>query len=77
MKTIGSEWAEFSSTVINPKAPAVQRHEMKTAFYAGAVAVFAMLVTQVSPGDEVQESDLAMMDGMKKELEDFAASLRG
>lgn len=39
MNTIRDEWEEFARHVVPPDAPAVQRGEMRVAFYAGATAV--------------------------------------
>lgn len=56
MKTIASEWAEFSGLVLAPDAPPTQRTEMKRAFYAGALA-FAAACSDRPAGEQMLVAD--------------------
>ena len=44
MKTIFSEWQSFERDVVPAAAPAIQREEMRRAFYAGAQAMYALVM---------------------------------
>lgn len=69
---IGQLWASFDRNVIPATAGAVQRQEMRRAFYAGAQAFLGMVLRQVSAGDDVNDDDEAMMEEVTAELEAFA-----
>lgn len=56
-------------------AGAMQRRECRKFFYAGACHVFYSVLRQVSPGDDVQQVDIEMMDAIDQELQAFGASL--
>jgi len=75
MKTIASEWEAFSRCIPSG-APEVQRNEMRRAFYGGCTAMFALLVTQVTPGDEVAEADMDMMHSIHNEIKKFSLDLQ-
>lgn len=59
---------------IPPDAPQVQLVEMRTAFFAGALHVFASLMSILDPGEEPTDADLARMSQINDELERFAAA---
>lgn len=42
MNTIADQWLEFAEHVIPPDAPAMQRRDMRAAFYAGATSILAL-----------------------------------
>jgi biotin synthase-like enzyme len=56
-------------------APQIQRQEMRRAFYAGASALFTIMTTQMTEGDEPQEADMNMMDDIHQELNDFSDAI--
>jgi hypothetical protein len=72
---VATEWRRFAEALLPAGTPAVQRTEMRRAFYAGAISLFHMLVTGVSAGDEPKEADLAMMDGIQAEFLQYEADL--
>ena len=73
---IEEEWLEFSLMVMPPNAPAVQRIEMRRAFYAGAHALLCLMQQKVSAGtDDPTEADLDMMQGLSDELAAFNAEV--
>jgi hypothetical protein len=73
---IETEWRNFAEAVLPVNASTVQHVEMRRAFYAGAVALFAALVTGMDPGDEPTEMDLAKMDSIKAEFDRYEADLK-
>jgi hypothetical protein len=74
MKTLASLWADFEKA-IPANAPAVQRKEMRLIFYSGALMIFELLTSQISAGEEIQESDMTMMEAIHQELETFVKEL--
>lgn len=70
--TLAAEWAEFERMMIlNPlNAGEAQRQEMRRAFYAGALAAFALLIGMGD--DSVDEAEgTALLDAVQKELAAF------
>lgn len=64
-------WTSFEVQVINPRASAVQRQEMKMAFYAGAKGILDKLLTRLDPELEPTDNDLVAMDKIYDELLQF------
>lgn len=71
MKLVETAWNDYQRRVIPPKASQVQVDECKRAFYAGCGELLSILIRVLSPGTEPTESDIAMLDGVAKELEEF------
>lgn len=69
-------WTVFTEHVLPVHAGDVQRQEMRRAFYAGCLWLFETLTQQVSEGEEATDADLAMMDTIKRELDQFMRDLR-
>jgi hypothetical protein len=73
---VGQRWRQYSSKILDPiQANQIQRQETRRAFYAGASALMTIILENMSSGDEVQESDLTMMDSLKAELDNFVAAV--
>ncbi|MFN6538113.1 MAG: hypothetical protein RM021_017445 [Nostoc sp. EkiNYC01] len=63
------EWLDYSNQAIAINAPAIQRKEMRRAFYAGASAMFNLLT---SIDDSISEEEGAkVIDALQKECIDF------
>lgn len=73
MRLIQQHWESYRARVIPKDAGGVQVEETRRAFYAGAAIVFGALIHGVSPGEEVQATDLRMMDDLQTELDEFLA----
>lgn len=73
--TLASQWDSLCTVMFDPGTSEMQRTEMRRAFYAGAKALFSMLMTLMDPGDEETPADLARLDGWNEELLAFAADL--
>lgn len=69
---IAEEWDGFARRVLPPQAPAIQRKEMRRAFYAGCQTTLHTLMKALDAGTEATGQDLALMAGVEKELSDFA-----
>lgn len=68
---IESQWLDYRRQVIPSTAPSVQVIESRRAFYAGARALLTGMLERFDPGRAPTAEDLAIMDGIKDELERF------
>lgn len=64
-------WLGYRREVIPPDAPEVQVTESRRAFYAGAGALFSLLLVVLDPGEEPTEHDLDRVTGLYDELKEF------
>lgn len=73
--SIAADWESFSKAVLDPiHAPAVQREEMRKAFYAGAATMFTLVnEAAVDPDEDVCVQHMKVLS---QELDAFAQSLR-
>lgn len=71
MNTIRKQWDIFNTTVIPADAPAIQRKEMRRAFYAGAEAL--LRINFEIGGENVSEDQgMTILNGLNEECFDFA-----
>ncbi len=68
-------WLSYRTQVVTTDAPPVQIAECRRAFYAGAQMLLATIMTNLSPGNEVQPEDQALMRDISAELEAFKESV--
>jgi biotin synthase-like enzyme len=64
------EWNEYLRLVLAGTSQ-IQKDECKRAFYSGAFSLFTVIMKMLDPGTEPTENDLAQMDALKKELDDY------
>lgn len=69
--SVEKAWQAYVHLVLPPAAPPIQVSECRLAFFAGAAALFYGLVTGLDDGDDATEADLAKMDAIQAELEEF------
>jgi hypothetical protein len=74
-KPIETAWNRFEQMVVPANASSVQRSEMRKAFYTGASIVFRIITQGVSEGEEIQDSDLQLLDDIAREVDQFGAEL--
>jgi hypothetical protein len=74
--TIAAGWSSFEQSIFGPEVGAVQRREMRRAFYAGANVLLGTIVAMLEPGEQETEADLQRMDDLNNELKRFAEDLR-
>jgi hypothetical protein len=70
------EWEEFSKAVFVRGMSAQQLTDLRRTFYGGASAMYFAVLRHLSPGDEVTESDLDFMMGLRKELHEFNEAVK-
>ncbi|TXM72171.1 hypothetical protein FV226_13155 [Methylobacterium sp. WL12] len=68
---LSREWDSFVEACDLQHAPEIQRREMKRAFMAGARSYSGLVMRHASGGDEVTETDLAMMEALEVEMAAF------
>jgi len=73
---IGAKWTRYCASSIAPDADARRISESRRAFYAGAVALLDLMVTNFSDGDTETPSDIRLVEKLDRELRDFVASVR-
>lgn len=73
MKLVEEEWKSYVRDVLPQGLPtsSVQYKETKRAFYGGARSILHSLVKVFGPGAEPTESDMMIMEGVEKELDQF------
>ncbi len=69
---MAEQWDQFARAVLPPNAPAVQRQEMRRAFYAGAQGILFKVIQSFAPESEPTDADLQVMTDLERELSDFA-----
>jgi hypothetical protein len=74
-RIIEANWVGYRAMVVPRGAGPVQVEECRRAFFAGAQALFASIMTILDPGAEPTDADLKRMDAINDELRAFAASV--
>lgn len=74
---IWAGWVEYQAAVVPKDAPPVQLRGNLIAFYAGAAHLFSSIMTMLDEGIEPTDTEMARMDGIAQELENFSALFKG
>lgn len=74
-KYIETAWLRFEQMVLPRDASALQRSEMRKAFYGGASVLFKIIVDRLEAGEEPTEADLRMMDDINAEIDEWGQEL--
>jgi len=74
-KLIAEQWASFERAVLPASASAIQRQEMRRAFYGGAASMFDVLLKNVSDSPEHTPEDDALGYDIQAELDDYVKRL--
>jgi len=67
-----TEWLDYVARVMPPNVSAVQLQETRRAFYAGAQSLLALVMRDLEPDAEPTENDIALMEALHAELQQFA-----
>jgi hypothetical protein len=74
---IQAMWNDFAHRVLPPHAAAIQRKEMRRAFYAGASAMLDRLSGEMSPGDTLDDpNDERVVKEVQAEFVEFAEAIK-
>lgn len=74
MNTIQEKWERFEKLVVPKNAPAIQREEMRKAFYCGAEAM-SEIQYEVG-GCKTEEAAIQILNGVQDEFRRFAKELK-
>jgi hypothetical protein len=69
---MAEQWDQFSRAVMAPNCSAIQRTEMRRAFYAGGQAIMFKVMSAISPESEPTPHDLQILSDLFRELSEFA-----
>ncbi len=69
---MAEEWDKFARGVLPVGCPAVQKQEMRRAFYAGAQSILFRVIQSFAPESEPTDADLRIMEDLHRELQSFA-----
>ncbi len=69
---IAKEWQSYRESAVTPNAGAVQITETRRAFFAGAAALYSIVMQGLSPEPEATDADLALMADLHEELLQFS-----
>ena len=73
---MAEQWDQFARSVLHEGIPAIQRQEMRRAFYAGAESILFRVIAAFAPDAEPTADDLAIMDNLDRELKEFAQMVK-
>ena len=71
MRYLEKSFSDLAESIGLDEAPAIQRREMEKAFFAGAAAVFEVMMKNLSAEDGVTPEDEAMCDSIMLEIRAF------
>jgi hypothetical protein len=75
-KLVAEQWDKFARAALPINTSAVQRQEMRRAFYAGAEGVLLKVIAAFAPESEPTAADLQMMTDVHEELQEFNAAVQ-
>jgi hypothetical protein len=76
MRTVEQEWASFESAVLSKNAGAIQRQEMRRAFYAGFGAALGSLQQMASESGDDDDLGVTMVESLHQECMQFVADIK-
>lgn len=69
--TIAEAWEAYRDKCVPASASPAQFTESRNAFYVGAYTLFEIITNGLSPGEEPEDADLALLDELRAELDRF------
>lgn len=73
---MAEQWDSFARAVIPRDASAVQRHEMRRAFYAGAQGILYGVIAALGPHWWPNNQQIQMLANLEIELSEFAEAVK-
>lgn len=74
-KLVAAGFVALQRCVMSPEASESEVQDMRWAFFAGAQHIFASIMTVLEEGEEPTERDIARMDLIDAELEEWRAEV--
>ena len=75
-RLIEAGWVGLKVLTLNKETPQSVEDELHMAFMAGAQHLFSSIMTILSPGEEITDKDLKVMDLISQELDAYSAELQ-
>lgn len=76
LRSLAGVWEQYDFKVLRGDALPDERKECRRAFYAGAAAVWALMLQGMSSEEpQASEEDLSLMETINSELDQFAVDL--
>ncbi len=69
---MAEQWDSFARAALPSGVSAIQRQELRRAFYAGAQGILHGVIASLTPESEPTDADLAIMANLETELSEFA-----
>jgi len=76
MKLLETEWINYRNAVIPAAAGSAQLTESRRAFFAGAWAIYALIMNRLEAGTEETPADLKLMASLDSEMREFNARVK-
>lgn len=76
MKLLETEWIRFRNSAIPKDAPGIQLTEMRRGFFAGAWALYALMINRFDTDKEPSEADLKLMAALDAEMREFGERVK-
>lgn len=73
---MAEQWDTFARTALPLIASAIQKQEMRRAFYAGAQGILHGVVGVLASDHEPTAEDMTVMSDLERELSDFAEAVK-
>jgi hypothetical protein len=74
-RTLAQQWDDFELLVGIYKTSAIQRSEMRRAFYAGAASIIDAMMVGLEPGTEPTDTDLQYITDLTDEMRQFGRDI--
>lgn len=73
---MAEQWDQFARAVLPKETSAVQRQEMRRAFYAGGHAILFRLVAVLAPDTEPTAEDIQVLEDIYQEMNAFGEAIQ-
>jgi hypothetical protein len=70
-RRIEAEWKDFSVNCLVGKITPDELRDLRRIFYAGASAMFRLILIELDAGDEPTERDMDYIDSLSNEIKTF------
>jgi hypothetical protein len=74
--SVAESWNQFAQLVFRPGTSEIQIREMRRAYYAGFHTALLTLLHGVSEGEEPTDNDVAYLNSLHNECEQFAEEIK-
>jgi len=76
VRTIRDAWSGYRTIVLRGDSPPVQIRETRRAFYAGAQALLAIVLGNLTTGETPTDADFQLLENLHTELLTFGGEVK-